>query len=140
MLTLANVQPGETVYDLGCGDGRVLIMAARKFKAKAVGIEIGLIKFLWCQFLITILGLRKKVKVILGDIFKKEYSDADIVFCFLLQSTNDKLESKLIDELDSKTRVITNTFLFHSLPMIGMDGESGFYLYTIGLKPADEED
>ncbi|NHK32036.1 MAG: hypothetical protein FK730_11835 [Asgard group archaeon] len=136
MLTLANVQPNEIVYDLGCGDGRILVMAARKFGAKAVGIEIDLLRYLWCQFLITILCLRRKVKVIYGDLFEVDISKADVVFCYLLQSTNDKLEEKLIRELHPSTRIVSNNFIFHSLPNIAMD-ESAIYVYSVGSNPSE---
>lgn len=136
MLTLANVQPNEIVYDLGCGDGRVLIMAARKFGARAIGIEIDLFRYLWCQFLITILFLRKKVKVVYGDLFEIDLSKADVVICYLLQSTNDKLEVKLINELQPSTRIVSNTFIFHSLPKIAVD-ESAIYVYSVGCNTSE---
>ncbi|MBN1328138.1 MAG: class I SAM-dependent methyltransferase [Candidatus Heimdallarchaeota archaeon] len=132
MLLLANVQPGELVYDLGCGDGRVLVMAVREFKARAIGIEIDLIRFLWCQFLISILFLRRKVKVIYGDLFDRDLSDADVVFCYLLQSTNNKLEKKLIEELSPDARVVSNTFYFNGIPMTAMDTEYPIYTYSVG--------
>ncbi len=137
MLEMANVQPGELVYDLGCGDGRVIVMAARKFKARAVGIEIDLFRFLWCQFLITILGLRRRVKVKYGDLFAKDISEADIVFCYLLQNTNDKLEGKLMNELRPNARVVSNTFLFSAMPQIDMNSELGFYVYNVGVQSED---
>jgi len=138
MLTDTNVQPGELIYDLGCGDGRVIVMAARRFKARAVGIEIDLFRFLWCQFLITILGLRRRVRVVYGDLFAKDISEADVVFCYLLQNTNDKLERKLINELRPDARVVSNTFLFSALPQIAMDSESGFYVYNVGVQPEED--
>ncbi|NHJ87792.1 MAG: SAM-dependent methyltransferase [Asgard group archaeon] len=131
MLELASVKKDDLVYDLGCGDGRVLIIAARKYGAKAVGVEIDLIRFLWCQFLITILFLRKKVKVIYGDLFAQDLSKADVIFCYLLQSTNDRLEDKLQKELQPHTRVVSNTFYFHQLPMIAMDEQYRLYAYSI---------
>ncbi len=140
MLTMANVQPGELVFDLGCGDGRIIVMAARRFNARAVGIEIDLIRYLWCQFLITILGLRKKVRVIYGDLFTKDISNADVVICFLLQNTNDKLESKLIEELRPNARVVSHTYLFSGLPLIAMDGEQGLYAYNIGIQSEGKTD
>ena len=69
MLTLAEVKPGDVVYDLGCGDGRAVATAARRFGAQAVGIEIDPLRYLWCQMLITILGLRRRVKIVFGDFF-----------------------------------------------------------------------
>lgn len=139
MLELADLKPNECLYDLGCGDGRVIVIAARKFGAKAVGIEVDPFRFLWCQFLITALGLRKKVKVIFGDIFKQKYPNADLLFCYLLQSTNDKLEAKLIEELPAETRILSNTFMFSSLPIKKMDAKIGCFLYEVGLKPAEKK-
>jgi len=57
MLQLAKVGPEDLVYDLGCGDGRTIITAAREYGARAVGIELDPLRYLWCQFLITVLRL-----------------------------------------------------------------------------------
>jgi predicted RNA methylase len=92
---MTSIKPNEIVYDLGCGDGRVLIMAAKHFNARAIGIEIDPIRFLWCKFRIRLLGLGDKVQVIYGDFFRKNLSNADIIICYLLQNTNDKLQAKL---------------------------------------------
>ena len=129
MLSLANIQPGEVLYDLGCGDGRFIVTAARRFDAKAVGVEINLLLYLWCQFLITILGLRSRVKVVYGDFFKHDLSNADVVICFLLQETNDKLEEKLIQELKPTARVVSKSFTFHQLPIASEDKDKGIYVY-----------
>ena len=134
MLSLANIQPDEVLYDLGCGDGRVIRTAARKFKAKAVGIEINPFLYLWCQFIITILGLRKRVKIKYGDFFKRDLSNADVVVCYLLQETNDKLEEKLINELKPTARIISSVFLFNNLALIREDIENGIYVYSVGRK------
>lgn len=129
MLSAADIQPDEVIYDLGCGDGRFIVKAARKFDAKAVGIEINLLLYLWCQILITVLGLRKRVKVVYGNFFKLDLSNADVVICYLLQETNDKLEEKLIQELKPTARVVSNSFLFHRLPAAIEDTDQGIYVY-----------
>jgi len=129
MLSLADLQPDEVVYDLGCGDGRFIVTAARRFDAKAVGIEINILLYLWCQFLITILGLRRRVKVVYGNFFKHDLSNADVVICFLLQETNDKLEEKLIQELKPTARVVSKSFIFHRLPVVSEDTDKGIYVY-----------
>ncbi len=135
MLDMAQVKPGDTIYDLGAGDGRVVIMAARKFGATCVGIEIHPLRYFWCQLKITVFGLRRKVKIKLGDFFNHNISDADVIFCYLLQHTNDKLEWKLIKELSDKTRIVSNTFIFHMLQLLRMDAESRIYVYGVGISP-----
>ncbi len=129
MLSLADIQPDEILYDLGCGDGRIIVTAARRFDAKAVGIEINLLLYLWCQILITMLGLRKRVKVVYGNFFKRDLSNADVVICYLLQDTNDKLEEKLIQELKPTARVVSNSFIFHGLQIANEDTDKGIYVY-----------
>jgi precorrin-6B methylase 2 len=129
MLVMAEVRPDDLVYDLGCGDGRIIVTAARRFGARAVGIEIDPFRYLWCQFLITVLGLRGRVKVVYGNFFTKDLSEADIVTCYLLQSTNEKLQGKLAQELDPNSRVVTNAFTFPKLRLIGQNYEDRIYLY-----------
>ena len=131
MLTLTNIQSDEVLYDLGCGDGRFTVAAARKYHAKAVGIEINFVFYLWCQILITILGLRKRVKIIYGDFFKLDLSNADVVICYLLQETNDKLEEKLIQELKPTARVVSNSFMFMRLNIINEDPDKKIYVYSV---------
>ena len=133
MLRMAGVGPGDQVYDLGCGDGRMIITAARHYGARAVGIEIGPLRYLWCQIRITALGLRGRVRVVYGSFYRQDLSDADVVTCYLLQSTNQRLESKFKRELYPSTRVVSNSFTFPSLHLLRRDGEARLYLYT--LKP-----
>ena len=132
MLSLVDIQPNEILYDLGCGDGRFIITAARKYNAKAVGIEISPLFYLWCQIVITILGLRRRVKIKYGNFFKYNLSEADVLICYLLQETNDKLEEKLLKELKPTARIISNTFLFEKFPIVHEDIDKGIYLYKIG--------
>ena len=120
MLTLAEVGPGDVVYDLGCGDGRVIVTAARRFGAQAVGIEIDPLRYVWCQLLVTVLGLRARVRIVFGDFFRQDLSNADVVTCYLLQDTNQKLVTKLLAELRPGARVVSNTFTF------------------VGIEPADQ--
>ena len=128
MLKLADVGSEDVVYDLGCGDGRTIITAARQFGAKAVGIEIDPLRYLWCQLLVTILGLRDRIEIIYGSFFTQDLSRATVVTCYLLQDTNDKLEKKLINELRSGTRVVSNTFVFPRLEPIRQDNNARLYV------------
>lgn len=139
MLTMAEVGPDDLVYDLGCGDGRIIVTAARRYSSRAVGIEIDPFRYLWCQLLITVLGLRGRVKVVHGNFFTKDLSNADVVTCYLLQSTNEKLQEKFTQELDPNTRVVTNAFTFPKLRLIRQNYEDGIYLYHPTQKKAASE-
>ena len=129
MLQLANVGPDDVLYDLGCGDGRIITTAARKYGVRAVGIEIDPLRYVWCQFLITILGLRGRVQIIYGNFFNQDISEADIVTCYLLPDTNVKLEDKLVHELDSDCRIVSHDFIFPTLQFLKKDDTYNLYLY-----------
>ncbi|MEM7115062.1 MAG: class I SAM-dependent methyltransferase [Chloroflexota bacterium] len=115
MLQMADVGSNDLVYDLGCGDGRTVVTAARRYGARAVGIEIDPLRYLWCQLLITVLGLRGRVKIVFGDFFNQDLSNATVVTCYLLQSTNEKLEAKFKQELSPSTRIVSHDFTFPNL-------------------------
>jgi len=106
MLAMAEVGSDDIVYDLGCGDGRLIVTTARYYGAQAVGIELDPLRYLWCQGLITILGLRDRVRIIYGDFFSLNLSENDVVTCYLLRGTNKKLQRKFRDELHPSTRVV----------------------------------
>jgi len=129
MLSMAEAGPDDLIYDLGCGDGRVLVAAARSFGSQAVGIELDPLRYLWCQALITVLGLRGRVKIIYGDFFTQDLSAADVVTCYLLQSTNEKLQEKLLRELQPSARVVSNEFTFPGLHLLQQDNKAKIYLY-----------
>ena len=131
MLTMAKVGPEDLLYDLGCGDGRLIIAAARHYGARAVGIEIHPLRYLWCQILITVLRLRGRVRVIRGDFFTQDLSDADVVTCYLLQRTNEKLEGKFRRELAPGTRVVSKRFTFPGLRLVRRDDRDKLYLYDL---------
>jgi predicted RNA methylase len=135
MLEMAEVKSGEIVYDLGSGDGRVLIMAAREFGAQGVGIEIDLLRSWWSKLRVKALGLEDQVQVIRGDMFKQDFSQADVVFVYLLQKTINQLTRKLVKELRPGTRVVSNTFIFPGLPPVINNKKEQLYLYVI--KKAD---
>jgi ribosomal protein L11 methylase PrmA len=131
MLALADLKPDELLYDLGCGDGRVLVIAARRFGARAVGIELDPLRYLWCRMLIAVFGLRDRVQIIFGDFFSQDLSQADVVTCYLLQGTNDRLQSKLQRELKPEARVVSHAFVFSALTNTGSDSRADIYVYRV---------
>ncbi len=110
MLILAELKPGETLYDLGSGDGRIVIMAAKDFGANSVGIELreDLVKRALSN--IQEFGLEKKAQILQKDIFKVNVSQADVVFLYLTTSANERVKPKLETELKPGTRIISHDY------------------------------
>lgn len=113
LLTLADVRPGETVYDLGSGDGRVLVVAAREFGARGVGVEIEPLRALLSRGLLWAAGVRERTRVIRSNYMAVNLGDADVVVLYLLPKAVARLEPKLRQELKPGARVVS---LAYSLP------------------------
>ncbi|MFA6474771.1 MAG: class I SAM-dependent methyltransferase [Patescibacteria group bacterium] len=113
VMQLAELKPGETFYDLGCGDGKVVLYAARHYQANAIGVEIAWPLWLVCQIK-KLLIWTPKAKFKLGNLFKTNVSDADVVYVFGMPKTiQQKLQAKLDRELKPGARVISYSFAFH---------------------------
>jgi ubiquinone/menaquinone biosynthesis C-methylase UbiE len=112
MLELGGLKPGEKMFDLGSGDGRIVIAAAQKFHAQAVGVELD--KDLCRQSLERIrkLGLEKTAQIVNGDILKQDYSTADLITVYLLPNSNDKVQPLLERQLRKGARVVAHDFEF----------------------------
>ena len=131
MLTFAELQPNETLYDLGSGDGRILIMAATEFKAKAIGIELNPFMAAISNLRIFFRGLRSKVRIKWGNIFHCDISEADLVTMYLLQRTNNRIMKKLRAELKPGARVVSHVFTFPDWEPTKTDAEFKLNLYVI---------
>jgi SAM-dependent methyltransferase len=110
MLKLAGVKSTDVVYDLGCGDGRIVVMAAEKFGARGVGIDINPERIREAQENAKKAGVTGKVRFIQGNLFDADIHEATVVTLYLLSSVNLKLRPKLIKELRPGARVVSNTF------------------------------
>jgi cyclopropane fatty-acyl-phospholipid synthase-like methyltransferase len=110
MLKLAGVKAGDTVFDLGCGDGRIVIMAAQKFGAKGVGVEMDDELYTKTVARVKELGLQDKVKIIKGDLMQADITSATVVTLYLLPSSNEKLRPKLEKSLKPGSRVVSHDF------------------------------
>ena len=138
MLQLGGLKAGEKMYDLGSGDGRIVILAAQKFHAEAVGVEID--KDLCKQSTARILklGLEKNARIVNGDLLKQNYSSADLVTVYLLpDAVNNKVQPLLDKQLKKGARIVAKDFDFRNwtaekVEQIADDGEGRshtLYLY-----------
>jgi SAM-dependent methyltransferase len=110
MLKLADVKKTDVVYDLGCGDGRIVVAAAKIFGAHAVGIDINPVRIAEARENARKAGVERLVRFEENDLFEADIHEATVVTLFLLSSVNMKLRPKLLQDLKPGTRVVSNTF------------------------------
>lgn len=112
MLKLAGLRPGERMFDLGSGDGRIVIMAARKYKADATGVEFDDSLFKQSMQRIKGLGLSPTARIIHGDLLAQDYTSADLLTIYLLPVANAKLKPILETQLKKGARVVSHNSEF----------------------------
>lgn len=107
VVTFAQVQKGDIIYDLGCGDGRILVEAGRQ-GGNPVGVDIGPLQILISKMNCFFRGI--KARFVLGDLFKADISDADIIFFYLLPEAIPRLRDKLAQECKKGCKVVSFCF------------------------------
>lgn len=132
MLEMAEVNSDDVVYDLGSGDGRIVIEAAKRYNSMAVGIEADPIRVLWSRIMVRIFRLQNNVKITWKNIFNQDISDATVVTLFLWKNINQRLKPKLLDELKPGTRVVSYIWTFEGWEPVKADNYENIYLYIIG--------
>jgi SAM-dependent methyltransferase len=110
MLDLAQVKRGDVVYDLGSGDGRIVIAAAKKYGASGVGFEIDPALVKKARENAVAAGVSNRVRFVTQDLFTADLSKASVVTLYLLQSINERLRPKLVRQLKPGTRVVSHVF------------------------------
>jgi ribosomal protein L11 methylase PrmA len=110
MLKLAEVTSSDTVFDLGCGDGRIVIAAAKLRGARGVGIDIDPVRVSESRANAKKAGVEKRVRFEENDVFEADIHEATVVTLFLLPELNVKLLPKLLRDLKPGTRIVSNTF------------------------------
>ena len=135
MLKAAKVGPNDVVYDLGCGDGRIVVAAA-KLGARAVGIDIDPQRIKEANENAARNGLTGKVEFRQGDLFEADIKDATVVTLYLLPSLNVKLRPRLMEQLRPGTRIVSHDFDMGDWKpeeTISVDGKT-VYVWTIPPK------
>lgn len=110
MLKLANVTPRDNVYDLGCGDGRIVILAAKRYKAHGVGIDINPQRIAEARANAQAALVGPRVRFEENDLFDADIHDATVVTLYLLPHVNLRLRPKLLKDLRPGTRVVSHSF------------------------------
>ena len=138
MLEVAGVEPSDVVYDLGSGDGRIVITAAQKFGARAVGIELIPALCATARRRVKDLGLEDRVEIVQGSFLHADLKPATVVTLYLLTSSNERLKPNLEKDLKPGVRVVSNDYPIRGwkesrLVMVRTgSAEHRIYLYKIG--------
>ena len=131
MCTIAQIKPGDRVLDLGCGDGAILLMAAREFGAIGIGVELNPLLVLWARVRARLSGVADRVTIVRGNMFIADLPDADVVMLYLLPRAMRRIEGRLKAHY-ALLRVVSNGFMFESAkPVATMHtGESTLRMYS----------
>jgi predicted RNA methylase len=141
MLEMAKIKPGETVYDLGCGDGRILVAAVEKYKAKAIGVEISPKLVAHAQSLIDRNGLGSQARVIQGDVLQIDLTGADVVTLYLATQLNEQLRPRLEKFLKPGARVVSHDYKvpgWKATKIDRTDGGGAHVIYLYEMPPVKE--
>lgn len=130
-LQLANLQPNEVLYDLGAGDGRVMLIAAREFGAKAVGIEVGPIQCALIWLRIVASGFVNQIQVKWANFYKADLSGADVVFIYATSKEVMKLAPHLEKQLKKGTRVVSISADFPEWEPARFDNQDLIFVYDM---------
>lgn len=127
---LANIKNNDIVYELGSGDATFLIVAAKEFKARGVGIEIDPLRYLVSNLLLYLNKLRNNVEIKRENFFNVNLTFANFVFVYLVPKALERLKPKFLKELKKGTIIISYRYQMN-LPLFKKDEKNKLYLYRI---------
>ena len=141
MLEMANIRKDEMIYDLGCGDGRVVVLAAKRWGCRGNGYEIDPERVRAALENVRENGVEDRVEIIEADLFTLDFGEADVISFYLLPEINERLLPQL-EELEPGTRLLFHEYGLEgveadrSLRIISNEDNAGhnIFLYTIPLK------
>ncbi|MBL8174444.1 MAG: class I SAM-dependent methyltransferase [Bryobacterales bacterium] len=134
MLKLADVKSSDTLIDLGCGDGRIVVTAAKKFGARAIGYDLDPERIKEANDNAKENGVTAKVKFVEKNLFDAEIKEASVVTLYLLPGVNEKLKPRLLKELKPGTRIVSHSFSMGDWNPVKQEDIGGrrIYLWIVG--------
>lgn len=130
MCRLARISREDIIYDLGSGTGTALMIAAKEFGSKGVGIEIDPLRYLFSKVRFKINGLNKRVRIIKKNFHDVDIFSASVIFVYLVPKALERLRPKLLRELKAGTLLVSFRYRI-SLPLLRYDKKNDVYLYKI---------
>lgn len=127
---LANLSKTDVVYELGSGEATALMVGAREFGARGIGIEIEPFRFLLSKFSVWRNGMEEKIKLKRGDIFAEDLSEASVIYVYLVPKTLNRLIPKFKKELKKGTKIISYKYSM-DLPLKKEDKINNLRLYIV---------
>ncbi len=134
MLAIAELEENDIVYDLGSGDGRIVIAAAKQYGARGVGIEYSPALVKQSRHAAEEAGVSERVRFIQGDFYETDFSEATVVMMYLFEQTNEKLKPYLVEQLAPDARIVTYKYKMPGWTPV--KSVENVYLYAI---PVAEE-
>ncbi len=134
MLRLARVGPSDIVYDLGCGDGRIVIAAAKEYGARGVGIDIDSRRIIDARYYARHAGVTDRTTFRVGDVLTADFHDATVVTLYMLPEFNRRLRPHLLEQLKPGTRIVAQRYGFGDdwpPEKTIMVGGTAVYLWTV---------
>ena len=131
IIKFADLQPGETFYDLGSGDGRVLIAASSNQCLRGVGVEIDPIKVWLSRYFIIAAKLADKIRIHRGNMFDFDVSEADVIYLYLTHQALDRLFPEILDRMKPSARIICYRFCIRNLEPTKMNKDKNLFWYQV---------
>ncbi len=131
ILDFCQPQRGQTLIDLGCGDGRVVIMAAKDYGLKGIGLEIDPFKVWFAKLKARWAGVDDQVTIMRKNIFDYNFEEADILFIYLTHQAIDKLFPKILNQLKPEVKIICYRFCLRGLQPEKVNQQKNIFLYSL---------
>ena len=131
IIKFADLNPGENFYDLGSGDGRVLIAASRKRFVHGVGVEIDPIKVWLSRYFVITKKLTDKVCIHRGNMFNFDVSEADVLYLYLTHQALDRLFPEILEQMKPSARIICYRFCIRNLEPTKVNNDKNLFLYNL---------